>query len=100
MPESEGDRQFLQEPGQTQVASSYNQVAAYRMGLMTQMPDDADCPRFTRKPKRVGQFAGGRTQVPTFGSSPQRSGEPDEYHMGSFVVDDDEPILYSNSSEP
>lgn len=103
MVESESDRQFLQEPGQTQVPLSYNQTAAYRMGLMTQAPDHLDGPRFSSKPKRVGRFAGGRTQVPrpsALDSSPQRSDVIDEYHMGSFVVNDDEPIIYSNSSEP
>lgn len=106
MVESESDRRFLQEPGQTQIPLSYNQTAAYRMGLMTQVPDQTDGPRFATKPNRVGRFAGGRTQVPrpsVFDSSPQRNEEPDEYHMGSFVVkddDEDEDIMYSNSSEP
>ena len=97
MAESDSDRLFLEEPSETQVSPSYNQTAMYRMGLMTQAPGG---PQFANKPKRTGAFAGGRTQVrrPVIYSSPPP--EPDEYEMGSFVVQDDESLLYNNSSEP
>ncbi|EJD04033.1 P-loop containing nucleoside triphosphate hydrolase protein [Fomitiporia mediterranea MF3/22] len=114
MLESSSDRRFLEELPETQASPSYNQTAAYRMSLMTQAPTiDNDGngtggstgPQFKTRPKRVGAFAGGRTQVlpkpaDWNSSSPVRGSEPDEYQMGSFVVnDDDDAILYEQSSE-
>ncbi|KAI5123584.1 hypothetical protein M0805_003402 [Coniferiporia weirii] len=102
MVESDSDRRFLEELQETQASPSYNQSAAYRMGLMTQVSHDVNGPRFVTKPKRTGAFAGGRTQIPRpadWSSSPVRNSEPDEYHMGSFVVNDDDSILYDISSE-
>ena len=100
MVESESDRRFLEELPETQVSPSYNQTAAYRAGLMTQIPEAG--PAFQTKRKRVGPFAGGRTQVPKpadWSSSPRRDSEYDEYEMGSFVVQDDDTLLYDQSSE-
>ena len=104
MIESDSDRRFLEELEPSQGSDSYDQFAAYRMGLMTQAPSQG--PRFASKPKRIGRFAGGRTQVPRSQDDWDRSSsqigeeeEPDEYHMGSFVVDDDEPILFEGSSD-
>lgn len=100
MVESESDRRFLEELPETQASPSYNQTAAYRAGLMTQAPGRG--PLFQRRRKRVGPFAGGRTQVPKppeWSSSPRQNSELDEYEMGSFVVKDDDAILYDQSSE-
>ncbi|OCB88592.1 P-loop containing nucleoside triphosphate hydrolase protein [Sanghuangporus baumii] len=102
MAESDSDRHFLEELPETQVSPSYNQIAAYRAGLMTQALGNDSGPLFKTKKKRVGPFAGGRTQVskpPDWSSSPVRGSEPDEYEMGSFVVQDDDMIL-EQSSEP
>lgn len=103
MVESESDRWFLEEPEETQVSPSYNQTAAYRMGMMTQAPANLNGPQFRTRARRTGPFAGGKTQVPKpadWSSSPTRESEPNEYEMGSFVVHDDDMILYENSSEP
>lgn len=100
--EDDSDRHFLRELPETQASPSYNQIAAYRAGLLTQAPGNGGGPIFQIKKKRIGPFAGGRTQVPKpsdWSSSPVRSGEPDEYQMGSFVVQDDDMIL-ERSSEP
>ncbi|TDL28562.1 P-loop containing nucleoside triphosphate hydrolase protein [Rickenella mellea] len=100
MIESESDRQFLQDLQETQASPSYNQTAAYRMGLLTQVPTHAGGPAFASKPKRTGRFAGGRNGPRLLvSSSPVR--EPDEYVIGTFVVPDDDTVVYNTtSSEP
>lgn len=90
MVENESDREFLCPLDPTQASPSYNQIAAYRFGLMTQAPQGG--PAFTTGPVRTGPFAGGKVgprRPAPLGSSPNRD-EPDEYEMGSFVVDDDD----------
>lgn len=96
MVETEADRAFLTQGEGTQASPSYNQTQAYRMGLMTQVAASGG-PIFANSVRRVGAFAGGRTQVPKpidWSSSPARGSEPDEYEFGTFVVPDDDSILY------
>ena len=92
-PENEYDRNFLAEPGQTQVSPSYNQTLAYRQGLLTQAPSEG--PQFNRGLTRRGAFGPSRPPQTLITSSPptERS-EPDDYEFGSFVVHDDAEITY------
>ncbi|GBE78153.1 hypothetical protein SCP_0110360 [Sparassis crispa] len=95
---NESDRQFLQEPPETQVSRSYDQAAVYRRSLFTQAPGTA--PVFAHRPLRRGLGAfvpAGRAR--TAASSPPRNADGDEYIFGSFVVDDDAEIAYMDSSE-
>ncbi|KAF8213318.1 hypothetical protein K438DRAFT_1902438 [Mycena galopus ATCC 62051] len=98
--ESESDRQFLQELPETQVSPSYDQSFAYRQSLLTQAPGG---PRFGKGPMRKGMFGGGLSESlrrrPQVSSSPPRdpNEEPDEYSLGSFVVDDDAEISFLSS---
>lgn len=98
--ESESDRQFLKDVPDTQVSPSYDQTVAYRHSLLSQAPTGA--PLFSRPPVRSRPFGVQRSprQRISVSSSPPREEEPDEYIMGSFVVDDDAELSYLNSSEP
>ena len=98
MVENESDREFLRPLDPTQASPSYNQDAAYRFGLMTQVPHGG--PVFASKPVRTGPFAGGITKPrrPILVSSSPNRDEPNEYAMDSFVVDDDEPIVFDQAS--
>jgi ATP-dependent DNA helicase MPH1 len=102
-PESESDRLFLQELPETQMPLSYDQTLAYRQSLLTQHPR-GKAPVFANRPVRRGQFAGGwgsgARQQRAILSSPSADTVPDEYALGSFVVDDDAEISFAgNSSE-
>ena len=92
---SEGDHGFLAEPGGTQVSPGYDQSAVYRQSLLSQAPQVLG-PRFGNGPVRRGAAsyaARERAQrAPLFSDGEQYS-EPDEYEMGSFVVDDEADIL-------
>lgn len=97
--EDEEDRLFLKEVPETQVSPSYDQTLAYRQSLFTQAPVGARAPAFANGPVRRGVL--GRLGVSTrprlvTSSSPPREddNEPDEYALGSFVVDDDAEISY------
>ncbi|KAF5377463.1 hypothetical protein D9615_005173 [Tricholomella constricta] len=96
--EDEEDRMFLQEMPETQVSPSYNQTLAYRQSLFTQAPAGANGPAFANGPVRRGIFGAGMAarRRPMVSSSPPREDddEPNEYVMGSFVVDDDAEISY------
>ncbi|KAK0505906.1 hypothetical protein EDD18DRAFT_10351 [Armillaria luteobubalina] len=96
--ESESDRRFLEELPETQLSQSYDQSLAYRESLLSQAPVAGAGPVFAHRPVRRGPFGGGSVSVAErrtmLSSSPSRDGEPDEYEMGSFVVDDDAEILY------
>ncbi|KAJ6519582.1 hypothetical protein C8R45DRAFT_951979 [Mycena sanguinolenta] len=91
-PESESDRQFLQELPETQVSPSYDQSFVYRQSLLTQAPDAG--PNFGNRPMRRGVYGGGQSENsrrrPQVSSSPPRDpDDEDEYDVGSFVVADD-----------
>ncbi|KAK0456289.1 hypothetical protein EV421DRAFT_1751492 [Armillaria borealis] len=97
--ESESDRRFLEELPETQLSQSYDQSLAYRESLLSQAPVAGAGPVFAHRPVRRGPFGGGRSisvaeRRAMLSSSPSRDEEPDEYEMGSFVVDDDAEILY------
>ncbi|KAF9229670.1 P-loop containing nucleoside triphosphate hydrolase protein [Gyrodon lividus] len=93
--ESESDRQFLKDIADTQVSPSYDQALAYRHSLLSQAPGG---PTFASKPARRGGFISAREHSrrrPMVSSSPPReNSEPDEYAIGSFVVDDDADISF------
>ncbi|KAG6911756.1 hypothetical protein DXG01_000002 [Tephrocybe rancida] len=95
--ETEEDRRFLQELPETQASPSYNQSLAYRQSLFTQAPMGAKAPNFANAPLRRGIFGAGsaaRRRL-TVSSSPRREDDgPDDYMLGSFVVDDDAEISY------
>lgn len=100
--ETEFDRQFLQGHPETQVSPSYDQTLAYRQSLFTQAPARGKAPVFANRPAaRRALFAagrGGRRVRPLISSSPPiNDDEPNEYSMGSFVVDDDAEITYLSS---
>ncbi|KAG9000821.1 3'-5' DNA helicase [Tulasnella sp. JGI-2019a] len=99
--ENEYDRSFVTDGDPTQAPDGYDQDAIYRQGLMTQAPDGL---AFRNGPVRKGQFTARASELvrvrerrlPT--SSPEaRSSEPDEYEMGSFIVEDDDDILELSS---
>ncbi|KZV77669.1 P-loop containing nucleoside triphosphate hydrolase protein [Peniophora sp. CONT] len=88
---SEGDNSFLAEPGATQMSPSYDQSAIYRTSLLSQAPPGWG-PQFGNGPKRRGAVpyaARERAQRGALSSDGERDSEPDDYEMGSFVVDDE-----------
>lgn len=100
--ENESDRQFAGDFDMSQMADDYDQPNIYRQSLFTQAPTNG--PTFLIRPIRTGAFAGGRAwqrpvRMPHDSSSP-RNEEPDEYSFGSFVVHDEEELLYDTSSSP
>lgn len=102
-PESESDRMFIKDSPLTQASVSYDQSLAYRQSLFTQAPL-GEGPRFAGRPVRRGAFAGGSGSSSHrrhfMSSSPtQEDDEPDEYALGSFIVDDDAEISYEDSRE-
>ncbi|KAG5639303.1 hypothetical protein H0H81_004505 [Sphagnurus paluster] len=95
--EDEEDRRFLQELPETQVSPSYDQTLAYRQSLFTQAPMGAKAPAFADGPVRRGIFGvglQGRPRMMVSSSPPREDDVPDEYAIGSFVVDDDAEISY------
>ena len=98
--ENESDRRFAGSFDMSQVADDYDQHNVYRQSLFTQAPGSG--PSFLNKPVRTTAMAGGRVwQRPVGipdGSSSPRNEEPDEYSFGSFVVHDEEELLYDDSS--
>jgi ATP-dependent DNA helicase MPH1 len=99
--EDEYDREFMTQGPATQAHPSYDQTAAYRQSLFTQAPPGYKGPQFMKKPLRTGH-TGLQTPAlqaprrPIVLSSPARgagTSEPDEYALGSFVVEDDDEIL-------
>lgn len=103
--ESESDRRFLEMPLETQVSPSYNQTLAYRQSLLSQASSGSKVPAFANHPVRRGLFGvgawGNSKPRVDMSSSPRRDDDmPNEYELGTFVVDDDEEISYvDNSSE-
>ncbi|KAF8971564.1 hypothetical protein BDZ97DRAFT_1651060 [Flammula alnicola] len=97
--ESESDRLFIKNSPATQVSQSYDQSLIYRRSLLTQAPGDGQGPAFATRPIRPRPF--GRIDGPRLhgGFLPSSSPPPpdddlDHYHLGTFVVDDDEEISY------
>ncbi|KAG1757914.1 hypothetical protein EDB19DRAFT_1659787 [Suillus lakei] len=91
--ESDSDRQFIKDIANTQVSPSYDQSLAYQRGLLTQVLPGG--PAFATRPVRRGVYARGESAKRRAGvsSSPVREDDlPDEYAIGSFVVDDDDII--------
>ncbi|KAG1841332.1 P-loop containing nucleoside triphosphate hydrolase protein [Suillus subalutaceus] len=92
--ESDSDRQFIKDIANTQVSPSYDQSLAYRRGLLTQAPFGG--PVFATRPVRRELYGRGESAKRRAGvsSSPVREDDlPDEYAIGSFVIDDDEDII-------
>jgi len=97
--ENESDRRFAGDFDMSQVADNYDQFDVYRQSLSTQAP--ANGPSFLNKPIRTGSVAGRTWQRPVripHGSSSPRNEGPDEYSFDSFVVHDEEELLYDTSS--
>ncbi|GLB36401.1 putative type III restriction enzyme, res subunit [Lyophyllum shimeji] len=95
--EDESDRMFVQQLPETQVSPSYNQTLAYHQSLFTQAPAGAKAPAFANRPVRRGVFGVGLAPRPrpmVSSSPPREDDQPDEYVVGSFVVDDDAEISY------
>lgn len=101
VPDSD-DLLFLEEPAETQMSPSYDQSAVYRRSLMTQAPGGGG-PVFANKPVRRGQasfgsrHAGPSRYRPRVPSSPHIPEEEDRYEFGSFIVDDDAEISFTNA---
>jgi ATP-dependent DNA helicase MPH1 len=99
-PESESDRRFLRAPPETQVPAGYAQTQVYRESLATQVPGRG--PAFAARPVVRGKFGPARTprRAEARGSSPATDlgSEPDQYSLGSFVVNDEEEIVYEEDS--
>ena len=98
--ESESDRQFIRNSPLTQASPSYDQSLMYRRSLMTQGPAEGSAPAFANRPVRPRPFGridgarhGGGGFLPS-SSPPPPNEDLDRYHLGSFVVDDDEEISY------
>lgn len=98
--ESESDRQFIRNSPLTQASPSYDQSLMYRRSLMTQAPGEGSAPAFANRPVRARPFGridgarhGGGGFLPS-SSPPPPNDDLDHYHLGSFVVDDDEEISY------
>jgi ATP-dependent DNA helicase MPH1 len=100
-PESESDRRFLRAPPETQIPEGYAQTQIYRESLLSQAPNRRG-PVFAARPVVRGKFGPQHThrRLAARGSSPatELGSEPDEYSMGSFVVHDDDEIVYEEDS--
>jgi ATP-dependent DNA helicase MPH1 len=100
-PESESDRRFLRAPPESQVPEGYAQTQVYRESMFTQAPSGQG-PAFAARPVVRGKFGPIRTpkRVRGRGSSPvtELGSEPDEYDYGSFIVHDEEDIVYDEDS--
>ncbi|KAH9487144.1 ATP-dependent DNA helicase mph1 [Psilocybe cubensis] len=93
--ESESDRMFIKNSPATQMSPSYEQSQIYRRSLLTQVPGEHGGPIFANNPIRARPFGrnnGPRYQELSSSSPPPPDDELDRYDLGSFVVDDDEPI--------
>jgi ATP-dependent DNA helicase MPH1 len=98
---SDGDVRFAGNFAPTQASPSYDQAAVYRRSLMTQAGSSANMPVFANRPLRRGLFrvpqgAPRRGRVNLSSSPPRQAGSEDEYELGTFVVDDDAEISYTN----
>ena len=116
--ESESDGRFVTDLPATQASPSYDQSAVYRQSLLSQAPVNNmfSVPKFAAPPARRGvQLRGpppplaGTALDPSLRSrqerarrfsSPPPPDEEDYYMLGSFVVDDEAEISFTQSSEP
>jgi ATP-dependent DNA helicase MPH1 len=115
--ESEGDGRFVTDLPATQASPSYDQSAVYRQSLLSQAPvsNMFSVPKFAAPPARRGvplrgpAAAAGAALDPSLRShqerarrfsSPPPPDEEDYYMLGSFVVDDEAEISFTQSSEP
>lgn len=105
VPDSDDVRFVVADARATQAASpSYDQAAVYRRSLLTQAPPGL---AFARAPSRRGLAGFGPQRSVSEGAGAGRWREatppveegPDEYAYGSFVVDDDEEIVFASSSQ-
>jgi ATP-dependent DNA helicase MPH1 len=92
--EREFDRAFLQGLPETQVSPSYDQTMVYKQSLLTQAPMRGKPLVFKNSHIR---HRASRAR-PIVSSSPTMADrEPDEYAIGSFVVDDDAEVVHLSS---
>jgi ATP-dependent DNA helicase MPH1 len=112
---SEGEGRFVTDLPATQPSASYDQSAVYRQSLLSQVPagsrsNKLSVPVFAAPPARRGVPPRGPAAATAAAldpvgishqfSSPAPSDEEDYYMLGSFVVDDEAEISFSQSSEP
>lgn len=100
--EDESDRRFAGDFEPTQAPAGYNQALAYRQGQLTQAPLSG--PAFSKGAARAGRFGRGsmsNRRRPDVSSSPPpaEDHEPNEYAFGSFIVRDEEEIVYESDAE-
>ena len=102
--ESESDRMFVTELDPTQASPSYDQSNAYRHGLLTQAPSNG--PAFRNGPVRGmshlnmrehGIMRANKRAAGVSSSPVQPDRTISDYEDDSFVVRDDEEILYDSS---
>jgi len=89
--ESDSDRQFIKDIANTQVSPSYDQSLAYRRGLLTQA--SLGGPAFATRPVRRKVYESAKRRAGVSSSPVREDDLPDEYAIGSFVIDDDEDII-------
>jgi ATP-dependent DNA helicase MPH1 len=116
--ESESDGRFVTDLPATQPSPSYDQSAVYRQSLLSQAlvgngSNPFSVPKFAAPPARRGvplrgpaagaaldpSLRPGHERARRF-SSPAPPDEDDYYMLGSFVVDDEAEISFTQSSEP
>jgi len=116
---SEGEGRFVTDLPATQPSASYDQSAVYRQSLLSQVPagsrsNKLSVPVFAAPPARRGvplrgpPAAAGAALDPSSSLLSHHEGaarfsspdEEDYYMLGSFVVDDEAEISFSQSSEP
>ncbi|KAH7104482.1 P-loop containing nucleoside triphosphate hydrolase protein [Auriculariales sp. MPI-PUGE-AT-0066] len=104
--ESESDRLFVTEVAATQADPEYDQAAAYRAGLLTHMANNARGPHFKGGAVRSNWHLNAREhdimrankRAAGVSSSPVAANRTlSDYEMDSFVVGDEESIMYSSS---
>ena len=99
--EDEYDREFIKDSPMTQANDSYDQSYAYRKSLLTQMPSTARVPLFANAPVRprpFGRLDSNKRRHLVSSSPPPPDEEMDTYEMDSFVVGDEEDIIYSDGA--
>ena len=95
------DLQFVDELPETQVSPSYNQTAIYRQSLLTQVPGrNPGGPVFSKQPARRGAnwFKESASPRQTVSSPSRTEAASDDYVLGSFVVDDEADISYTDDT--